>query len=101
LSIDDKLIFNPQKYYISIKGPKNIAFIKFRSKKIRFIVMMPEERIKSLIKYYTVATLSQGVQDFYNGPCAAVDIPNLTHEEELSDILKSLVSYNRENSKVD
>jgi len=101
LSIDDKFIFNPQKYYISIKGPKNIAFIMLRKNRVRFIAMMPEDRIRGIIKHYTVAPLSQGIQNFYNGPCAAVDIPNLSHEEELSELLTTLASYYRNNEKTD
>ena len=37
LSIDNSLIINPQKYYISIKKLKNIAFAKFRKKKIHLL----------------------------------------------------------------
>jgi len=62
--IDNTLIFNPQKYYISIKGNKNIAFIKFRVKKIRFVVMMPESEIRKYIQKHAVASLSAPVQNF-------------------------------------
>jgi hypothetical protein len=99
LGIDGNLIFNPQKYYISIKAPKNIAFMIIRNRKIRFILMMPEERIRGIAMYYTVGPLSKGIQDFYNGPCAAVDIPNLTHEDELVNLLSSLISYHKKNSE--
>ena len=37
LKLDKNLIFNPQKYYISIRSKKNIAYIKFRSKKLRIL----------------------------------------------------------------
>ncbi|HKZ43517.1 MAG TPA: DUF5655 domain-containing protein [Anaerolineales bacterium] len=99
LEIDSSAVFNPQKYYISIKAPKNIAFMKIRNKKIRLVVMMPEERIRSLAKYYTVAPLSKGVQDFYNGPCAAIDINSLSHEDELKIIISSLINFHRNNEK--
>jgi hypothetical protein len=62
-------------------------------------MMMPEERIRGIAKHYTVAPLSKGIQDFYNGPCAAVDIPNLLHEDELTNLITSLLSFHRENSK--
>jgi hypothetical protein len=67
-NLDDSLVFNPQKYYISIKAGKNIAFLKMRIKKVRFIAMMPEDEIRECIKHHTVATLSAPVQEFYNGP---------------------------------
>lgn len=59
LDIDSALVFNPKKYYISIKKLKNIAFINFRKKKIRFIPMLPEEKIRSIIHNYPVAPLSR------------------------------------------
>jgi predicted transport protein len=93
LSIDNALVFNPQKYYISIKKSKNIAFIKLRKKKIRFIPMLPEDRIKSIVHSYPVAHHSEGIQDFYNGPCAAVDIANLDHVSEIRQLLADLIEY--------
>jgi hypothetical protein len=92
---DPSLRFNPQKYYISIKARKNIAFLKMGKKKIRFIAMMPEANIRSIATSYKVATLSQAVQDFYNGPCAAVELPTLTNEEEIRELISSLVRYER------
>ena len=100
LDIDNTVVFNPQKYYISIKAPKNIAYIQLRNKKVRFIAMMPEDRIRDIAKYYKVAPLSKGVQDFYNGPCAAVDITNLSHEIELSTLISTMVAYHHENKNI-
>ena len=61
--------------------------------------MMPEEQIRSIAKYYTVAPLSKGIQDFYNGPCAAVDIINLTHEGEIEALISSLISCHQDGNK--
>ncbi|MFC2053008.1 hypothetical protein ACFLV7_01740 [Chloroflexota bacterium] len=91
LEKDGDLMFNPQKYYISIRAAKNIAFLKIRKKKVRFIAMLPEEEIRNIVSYYSVASLSQGVQDFYNGPCAAVDFVDITHESELIKLIHALV----------
>jgi predicted transport protein len=96
LDKDENLIFNPQKYYISIRAYKNIAFLKIRKKKIRFIAMMPESDIRSIVKFYSIATLSQGVQDFYNGPCAAIDIVDISHRDEIISLIHSLVDYHRD-----
>lgn len=95
LAADGSLIFNTQKYYISIRSSKNIAFLKVRTKKIRFIAMMPEEDIKKIVMYYRVASLSQAVQSFYNGPCAGVDIYDLQHEDELLKLIRGLIEFHR------
>lgn len=92
--VSGSVLFNPQKYYISIKAPKNIAFLKVRKKKIRFIAMMPETRIRAIVKSHTVVPLSQAVQDFYNGPCAAVDILGDAAFGEIEELLKELVEHN-------
>ena len=88
---------NPQQYYISIKAGKNIAFIEFRVKKIRFIPLMPEAEIRNLVSHYHVASLSQSVQNFYNAPCAAVNFDNLLHVEELEKLITKLVESHRNN----
>jgi predicted transport protein len=95
LNIDRSLIFNSQKYYISIRAGKNIAFIQPRIKKIRLIAMMPEPEIRKNIVHYTVATLSQSVQDFYNGSCAAIDIENAEHIEEIEVLLRRMIEYHK------
>lgn len=95
LEKDGSLIFNPQKYYISIKADKNIAFLKFRKKKVRFIAMMPESQIRDIANYYSVVSLSQGVQDFYNGPCATIDIVDLSHDDELRALIVGLIDHHR------
>jgi len=93
--LDDSLVFNPQKYYVSIKANKNIAFIKVRNKKVRFIVMMPESEIRKCVSRYSVASLSASVQEFYNGPCAAVDILDLDGASELEVLIKRMIEYNK------
>ena len=79
--------FNSQRYYISLRKKRNFAFIKIRKKKIAIIAMMKEEDINNRIKYYNVATLSQGVQNFYNGPCARIDI---TNNKNITEVIKLL-----------
>jgi len=91
-SIDPALVLNPQKYYISIKGAKNMAFIQLRKKKVRFIAMMPEARIRDLVRNHPVVSLSPGVQTFYNGPCAAVVIADTTHFQEIESLMRELVT---------
>lgn len=94
ISIDGRLIFNPQRYYISMRLTKNIAYFKLRKKKVRLIVMLPESKIRNIIVGYTVAPLSEGVQDFYHGPCAAIEIDSLDNVGELENLLRDLLHKN-------
>ncbi len=81
------LSLNPQRYYISLRKKRNFAFLKIRKKKIAIVVMMKEEIIRDRIKNYNVETLSQGVQNFYNGPCARIDLSNKDNLQEVIDLL--------------
>lgn len=84
---DSSFIFNSQKYYISIKGPKNIAFLIFRKRKIRMVVMLPEDDIRNAVSHHPVKSLSQPVQNFYNGPCAAIDIDKIEQLDEVDQLI--------------
>ena len=79
--------FNSQRYYISLRIKRNFAFLKIRKKKIGIIVMLEEETIREKIKKHAVTTLSEGVQNFYNGPCARVEIINSKNLEEVINLL--------------
>lgn len=94
LKINHNLIFNPQKYYISIVHKKNVAFFIFRKKKFRLVVMLPEEEIKRKIHKHKIKSLTEGVQKFYNGPCAEVLIEEDDNLKEVIDLLKTLTSTN-------
>ena len=91
MAIDPKLIFNPQKYYISIKGKKNLSYMEIRKKKIQFIAMLPEEEIRKIILKHPVISLSEGVQAFYNGKCAVISIADLNDFEEIDNLLHKLI----------
>jgi len=93
---DDSCRFNPQKYYISMKGPKNIVFLTIRKKKIRMIVMLPEADIREHIKHHPVKSLSQSVQDFYNGPCGAVDVDNMDSIAEVDFLVHLAMTHAQE-----
>jgi len=56
--------------------------------------MMPEARIRELVKEHVIHIPSQAVQDFYNGPCAAVDIPTSANFEEIERLIRELIAYN-------
>lgn len=92
LKLNSNLIFNPQKYYISIIHNRNIAFFKIRKKKIKLIVMIPEDKMRLSIKHYAIKSLTQSVQKFYNGPCAAIEVIDRNHLNEIYDIFTPMVS---------
>jgi predicted transport protein len=98
LEFDDTIIFNPQKYYISIRSPRNSAFIKIRAKNIEMVVMMNESEMKKRLRNHDVKSLSSSVQKFYNGQCASVIIKDETNLEEVVDLLKFTIEQNRNNN---
>jgi len=92
---DSSIIFKPLKYYITIKITKNKAFLEFYKKKVSIVVMLPEDEIKDKIKYHTITELSKRSQEFYNGPCAKVNIENSEHLNEIIDLLKIALYRNK------
>ena len=85
-------LFNPQKYYISIKAPRNIVFIKFRKTKMRLVIMMSEHQLRRRIKKHKIRRLSEGVQGFYNGPCASVDVDDSKNLGEIIRVIKEIAA---------
>jgi len=84
------LSLNPQRYYISLRKKRNFAFLRIRKKKIAIVAMIKEEKIRERIQYNNVATLSKGVQNFYNGPCARIDLINNKNLQEVIDLLAEI-----------
>ncbi len=80
--------FNCQRYYISIRNSKNFAFLKFRKKFIRLVVMLPEDEVKKIITNYELQTPGTGVQNFYNGSCTYIFIKSLDHIDEVCQVLR-------------
>ncbi len=91
LQKNKNLIFNPKKYYISIIYNKNIAFFMFRKKKIRLVVLLPENEVKSKIKKHTIKALSESVQKFWNGPSCEIVIENKDNLDEIIDLINFLI----------
>ncbi len=81
------LDFNSQRYYISLRKERNFAFLKIRKKKIGIVAMLNEEKIREKINKHEITTLSEGVQNFYNGPCARIEITNNKNIDEIIELL--------------
>lgn len=88
LEYNSDIIFNPQKYYISIRTSRNVAFIQIRKKKVSIVIMLPEDEIKENVQHYRVKKLSEPIQKFYNGPCAAVILENVDNIDEVIETIK-------------
>ena len=50
-------------------------------------MMLPEADIREHIKHHPVKSLSQPVQTFYNGPCAAVDVDNMSNIDDIDSLV--------------
>lgn len=91
LKVNRNLVFNPQKYYISIRTDRNVAFFKIRRKKIALVVMNPEEDTRKVIANNFVKKLTESVQKFYNGKSCAIMIENTDNLNEVTTLLKKLI----------
>jgi len=96
LKSNGSLVFNSQKYYISIVHKKNIAFFKLRKKKIKLVIMLPEEEVRKRIKTHFIRHLSEGVQKFYNGPSCTIIIENSENLDEIINLFNILIKNSNE-----
>lgn len=92
LKINKDLVFNSQKYYISVVHDKNVAFFQFRKKKVRLVVLLQEEEVRKKIEKHNVKHLSEGVQKFWNGPSCEIIIENKENLDEIIDLFKPIIS---------
>jgi hypothetical protein len=92
LKVNRNVVFNPQKYYISIRTERNVAFMKIRRKKVVIVVMHPENETRKVITHNFVKTLTASVQKFYNGKSCAIMIENIENLDEVVSLLKKLIA---------
>jgi hypothetical protein len=48
---------------------------------------------RCLVSHHSVASLSQAVQDFYNGPSAAIDFKDISHKKKMIELIHALVQF--------
>ena len=84
---DPAFVFNCQKHYISIRRSRNVVFVNPQKKKLRLVVMLPEDVVHKGAKHHTVRPLSESVQRFFNGPCAALYVADLGHFDEVMSLV--------------
>ncbi|BDU50938.1 DUF5655 domain-containing protein [Haliovirga abyssi] len=83
----NKIIYNPQRYYISLRKKRNFAYIKIRKSKIIIVVMLHIDEVKKRIKEHKIKELSEGIQKFYNGNCCQVLIESNKNLDEITSLL--------------
>ena len=100
LEIKGTISLNSTKYYIGVLDDKNIAFIKFRKRKIVMVVLLPEKEVRNILssQYHKVVSLSESVQRFWagNNPNCSVEICDTKHFEEIEILLQKIVSKNED-----
>ena len=84
------LIFNSQRYYISLRKKRNFAFLKIMRNKITIVAMQKEQIIREKIPNYNVNSLAESVQRFYNGECARIDFTDDSNIEEILNLLTEI-----------
>ena len=91
LKVNNQLQFNPQKYYISMRKNRNLAFFHFSRKNISLVVMNPEKDTRKQIKHHEIKTLTEKVQKFWNGQCCTIVIEGVKHLQGVISLLKKLI----------
>lgn len=92
LKKDKTLQFNAQKYYISMRQKRNLAFFHVGRKKISLVVMNSDKDTRKVIKHHEVKTLTEKVQKFWNGASCTIVLENIKHLNEVFALLKKLVA---------
>jgi len=92
LKKDTTLQFNPQKYYISAKKNRNLAFFHLRKKNLYLVVMYPEKQVRKAVKHHIIKSLPASVQKFWNGASTGLVIESTKHLNEIIFLLKKLVA---------
>ena len=92
LVVDSDLVFNPKKHYISIRKDKNIAFFILGRKKLKIVVLNPEDETRRIIKHHQIKSLTASVQKFWNGPSCAIILENRNNLEEVNNLLTNLIT---------
>lgn len=91
LASDVEVVFNPKALYISMRKNKNLAFFKFGIEKITLVVLCPEEETRKRIKHHEIKTLTEKVQQFWNGPSCSIVIDSMEKLNEVTTLLKRMI----------
>lgn len=87
VQVNPAIVFNPQKYYISLRKDRNVAFFIIGRKRMRLVVMQSDAMTRKEISHHHVKTLSEKVQKFWNGPSCAIVLETTEHLDEVKKLL--------------
>ncbi len=95
LDVKDTLRFNPTKSYIGVAYKRQFAYIQPRKKKIRIVVIMPENKVRETLKsqHHNIISHSESAQKYWGGSNSncAVDISDTEYFDEIKQLLENLV----------
>lgn len=91
IKVNPNIKFNPQKYYISIRQDRNIAFFIIARKKVRLIVLQSDTETRKEVNHHYVKTLTEKVQKFWNGPSCAIILESSENLDEVKKLLSKFV----------
>jgi predicted transport protein len=91
IALNENVRLNPQRYYISIIYEKNVAYFKFRKKKLRLVVKVDEQTVREIVKTHEIVSLSDSVQKFYNGPSCGINIEKNKNLNEIIEVIELLI----------
>ncbi len=91
LNINGDLVFNPTKYYVSVRTNKNVSFIKLTKKYLRIVVLRPEPDIREIMGNVEIKTFTDGVKKFWGGDCAAVILTPQTGLDNSVNLIEPLI----------
>lgn len=92
LKEDSAIEFNAKQYYVALRKNKNLAFFHIKKKSISLVVMCPESETKKQIKHHEVKTLTEKVQQFWNGASCTIIINSMDKLDEVINLLNKLVA---------
>lgn len=100
INVKDTLRFNPTKSYIGVGDRKQFAYIVFQKKKVRLILLLPEDQTRRILQsgHHTVISHSESARRYWGGrePNCAVDIYDIDHWDEIQKLVTWLVEKHQE-----
>jgi predicted transport protein len=94
------LRFNPTKYYIGVADKKQFAFIVPQKKKVRLIVLLPEDETRRILQsaHHKVTSHTESAQRFWGGSNlnCTVEIVDTDHWDEIQKLVTRLVEKHQE-----
>jgi len=100
INVKNTLRFNPTKSYIGVGDRKQFAYIVFQKRKVRLILLLPEDQTRRILQsgHHTVISHSESAQRYWGGrePNCAVDIYDIHRWDEIQKLVTRLVEKHQD-----